>query len=912
MSRIRETLRIFQRARVVPLFLAVLAAGCACGDSPVLSPNQSPDQSPVQSPVQAIPSLGSSIPVSAALGLNPGLLPLGATASYPEFDGDTFSAVLPVHLQETELPASLVLDEIAPVLRAAGFVRSLAELQLPDGALALPPPDVSALAGEVCHEAALQQGGAREVCAALSSGGPPSAAAEAAMGEAYGMSVAEFRSELELPVLQYSFPQLVGGVPIDGAGAYAYRRQGESLSTVHGTLFNRYAVVNRPAGGPAALLETARRRLGERWGAGLLELLDQAELVMLPYGVRQVEGGEVTVLRHAWRVLLRSPGTRESWMAWIDAETGALLRALPQQDDAVAVKGERWRRDPGLCKPGDPPCTEVVPFQVSETEDGERVLALDGVFERFDRLGNEGDKGYTFEDDEVATAAADFTQVTGDPAKAVCQSDNTAFRQVHAYSHLYSFRRMLLSAGSMPPFPEVPITVWIDYSTGNRALYDGFDKGQSLMLFMEGPGFVDAQCPDAPKLRLNGAHDAGTLTHEMSHLGVKRLQERRPKGWCRPPAGAQAACPQPEGRGLFHDFADAMANAYTSTNCFSGWTDKNAGVADANRYCKDPATTSERGGFPRLAQAADVFDPDHPGDHYPEHHSGENVSDYADGQIAAAALWRVREGMRSKSPAAGTVEYWVRLNRALWSFGFVRPVCSQMKGENEVARTCVLDLNRYLQDLERRLVEQWAGAPKTGATGRHTANKVLSGFARAGVFLTLHQCLDKPTKTSVSCFVAGQSAGDAVIDVDDRDPGDDPVVDGVTHVEVDTLKRSGPAPLFRVWTGPRYHFEKTVGGIEASTNPPYLCHARFQVEAASDQGFTKGLWKSAVLSAPDCQGEVELPASAWGTLKGGPRIYYRVRTWDAANGNPRISTSPGAGAFNVPPPFVVVNDTGKP
>lgn len=907
--------------RAVSLFLAALAAGCACNDAPLLSP------------VQPI-SLGPSVAVSAALGLNPDLLPAGATASFPEFDGDSFSAVLPVHLQETELPASLVLEEIAPVLRAAGFERSLAELQVPDGALGLPPPDVSGLAGEVCHEAALQQGGAREVCAALSSDGPPSQAAEAAMGDAYGMSVAEFRSDLELPVFQYAFPQLVGGVPIDGAGAYAYRREGESLSIVHGTLFNRYEVANRPAGASAAVLETARRLLGELWGAGPLELLDQAELVMLPYGVRQVEGqGEVTALRHAWRALLRSPGTRESWMAWIDAETGALLKAVPQQDGAVEVKGERWRRDPGLCKPGDPPCTEVVRFKVDEAdEDGELVLALDGVFERFDRFGDEDYDAEEFDDEEVAIsgAAADFTQVTGRAQDAVCTSgNNAAFRQVHAYSHLYSFRKALMSAGSIPVFPEKPISVWIDdhlkpkeSEPENKSFYDGYGEFGSSIRYMEGPGFVDSRCPDAPglKLRLNGVQDAGTLTHEMFHLAMKRLQERRPKRWCK---AADKACPKPapEGRGLFHDFADALANSYTSTNCFSGWNDKNAQGAGASLFCHDPAKTSEKGWWPRLAHVADAFDPKNPGDHFPEHHSGENTSDYADGQIAAAALWRVREGMRSKSPAAGTVEYWVRLNRALWSFGFLQPVCSKMKVEdtrqvdNKVETSCMLDLNRYLQDLERRLVEQWAQAPNAGPAGRHTANKVLSGFARAGIFLTLHQCLDKPTRTSVSCFVAGQAAGDAVIDVDDRDPGDDPVVDGVTHVEVDYLKRSGPAPLFRVWTGPRYHFEQTGSEIVASTQPPYLCHARFQVEIASDQDFNTGVWKSAVLPAPDCYGEVELPASAWSKLRaasGSARIYYRVRTWDAANNNQRISTSPGAGSFNVPPPFVVVNDTGKP
>lgn len=829
--------------------------------------------------------------VSVALELDPDSLPAGATASYPEFDGDAFSAVLPVSAQEDLSPAQ-ALEQIAPVLRAMGFQRSLSELQVPQEAFRLQPPDLRALAGEVRNEAALRP-------LFVASPGP---------------DLEDLRRELERPSLQYAFPQLVDGVPIDGAGAFAFRREGESLSIVHGTLFNSYEVTNHPAD-PRAALDAARRLLQEMWtGGGPLETLDEPELVMLPQGAEWIGGREVPILRHAWRLLLRNPRTLESWMAWIDAETGALLEARPQQDGGVEAQGERWRRDPGLCEQGEGPCTEVVSFEVDEAVDGELVLALDGVFEQFDNRAVKGGGEVAIQGPE-----ADFTEGTiGEEDQAVCKSgNNAAFRQVHAYAHLYGFRKLLQKAGSLPEFPAKPITVWLDDPevAGSWAGYDAWPPAGALLRFSEGKGFADAQCPHAvgSQFRLNGSQDAGTLAHEMAHLSVKRMQERRPKGWCNPPAGAKAACPQPEGRGLFHDFADAIANAYTSTNCFAGWSDKNADGVDANLYCQDPAKTSERGRFPRLAHVADVFDPDDPGDHFPEHHSGENVSDYADGQIAAAALWRVRQGMRSKAPLEGTLEYWVRLNRALWSFGFVKPVCSKMAGENKVAQTCEVDLYRYLQDLERRLVEQWAAAPKGGATGRHTANKVLSGFARAGIFLSLHQCLDRFPKQSLSCFVAGKPAGDAVIDVDDRDPADDPVVDGVTHVEVDYLERGGPPPLFRVWTGPRFRLQEV---LTPSTEPPYLCHAKFQVEAASRDDFQENLWTSAVLSAPDCQGQVELPAESWSALQGSPGsavpIYYRVRTWDASMKNERISTSPGAGAFNLPPPFVVVNDSGRP
>lgn len=156
-----------------------------------------------------------------------------------------------------------------------------------------------------------------------------------------------------------------------------------------------------------------------------------------------------------------------------------------------------------------------------------------------------------------------------------------------------------------------------------------------------------------------------------------------------------------------------------------------------------------------------------------------------------------------------------------------------------------------------------------------------------------------------------------MIDVDDRDPSDDPVADGVVHPEVDWLKRTGEPPLFRVWTGPRFRF-----GLEgkASTAGPFACHAKLRVEVASNAAFTRNRWESGEISAgppggPGCYAEVLLPREAWDKLKGAggtARIYYRARTWTASGTDERRSVAPGAGTYSVPPPFAVVNDSGKP
>lgn len=862
--------RIEKLKQVVHLAVAMTLAGCACGTGQLaLKTGQAP-----------------GVPILTGLKPSFGPLPEGVTASYPSFEGDAFSAVLTVRPQESLLPET-ALQEIVPVLRALGFTRSLEELGSPDEPLRIPSPDLAGLAKEVCGEASLQDPTSRETCDAMRDG-VASERADEVIRNAYGIGFAELKADFETPVLQYPFRQLAGGVPIEGAGFIASRQEGKSLSTVHGALFNRYVVMNRlDRYTEEEIVSAGLRALGKRLGNEPLPAGSKPQLVAVPYGSGRLDGEEVPALRYAWRILLADPGEGRSWMAWIDAETGALLDLAPQFDGAsVSTRGERWRRDPGLP-------TESRTFEVNPATGGKLTLRLDGAFQQVDRRGD----GFFSIVDEVAVSGSSFdVSPINNEAAAICKiGGNPAFRQVHAYSHLYSFRKMVVDAGIFPSFPVKPVRIWVDHpNPEGMAFYDYPAAGDenSVLRFPEGSGFGSG-CPSSLNQRLNGVHDATTLAHEMSHLSVKRLQERRPSNWC---ASAGCQLPNTRGRLLFHDFADALAAAYTSTNCFSGWTDKNWGGVNKTRYCT--GATSETWGMPRLADVTK--------DRFPEHRNPATPTKeqpYADGQIAAAAIWRVRQGLRSKEGSTGTILLWERLHDALWNYSsFMSPTCTS---------ACDRDIYRYLQNLETRMVDEWVASALL-----HTVNKVMIGWAEAGIFLVPLACLDGSSSTKVlSACPLGEGGGDAVIQVLDRDPADDLVIDSVTHPEWDYLERVGLPPRFRVWTGPRFRFNAAGKAFVGSTFP---CHSRLQVEAASDAGFTSNLWKSRVTTiptVPGCYAELDLPVAAWNSLRGAggeARIYYRVRTWDASNSNERISTSPGAGAFNVPAPFFIVNDSGTP
>jgi hypothetical protein len=893
MSRITKLRRACHRAAAPGLLAALSLGGCVCGG--------------VAGPVTPA-SPASPIPMTAGTPAD-APLPEGAALSYPGFDGGGFSASLPVHAQPGDLTPDQALAQIAPILRAAGFGRSLSELA-PGEPLQLPAPDLADLAREVCREEAIQEDGpSMAVCAALIGGGPPSAAAEASIQGAYGTSFAAWKAGLESAPLQYPVSQLVGGVVVEGAGVSAFRLPGESLSLVEGALFNRYVVANvvpnkADPGRRDKVLEEAGSRLASQAGGGPQPVpVGEPELVLVPDGVAASPGGEpVTALRYAWRTLMALPDDPRSWMVWADAATGGLLRVAPQWHAAVTeTKGLQWRRDPGLCKPGG--CTQVAEFKVDPLTNGNLALRLEGIFlqvvsDRADSVEAAADQGFN---------ARPFNLYN----KAVCASDdNDAFRQINAYSHVYSLRQIVKSAGLVPGFPERPLKIRLDVrdpddKDGSAAYYDFNAKQKdaySSLWLADGQGFVDDGCPGVPGKRLNGAEDVTVMAHEVSHLFIQRLQERRQPGWC----GRTGPCPMPDvlGHNILHDLADGLAFAYSSTNCFAGWSAKNLQGVNANLACPQ-GHTSEGGRFPRAAEL--------PADRFPEHR-GIDKGEYANGQIGAAALWEIRSGLRSKALAAGTIEYWVELMNALWRFGFVKNTCSLATQDPKSGRfyydSCDRDVFLYLRDLEEKMVRRTSEATPGSAVSQ-VAGKVLGGWAKTGLFLTPFACLDADPATvdPRACPRGARSAAEAVVEIDDRDPGDDRLVDGIRRPEVDYLKRSGPPPRFLVWTGPAYRFSKD--GIAVTTDP--LCGVRYQVEVAADPNFQKTLWSSGPGDVPrgKCEAQMDLPAAAWESLRAGSKLYYRARTWDSL-GNERISTSPGAGAFVVAPPFAEITDSGMP
>ncbi len=854
--------------------------------------------------------INPSGPAATGLVLIPGAPLPGALFSWspakPEpAEGDAFTAVLTAGTCQAAPTPGEVLNQIEPTLRSAGFLNSLSRLVLPAGPTSLGRADVQSLAAEVCRDDGLlgedRQGEdqpaaetSRALCAALLEGGEPSRLADAAARDAFGVGFLEWKADLERPLVQYVYTQAVDGVPVESAMLTALRREGETVSLVHGALVGSFRIANRAdRSQPGRAIAAAGAQLAAKTDMeGRPAQHGEPELVLLPG--ETVKGR--TVLRYAWRVLLGAPRSPETWMVWADAATGDLLRVAPQWSEATqVVKGVRWRRDPGSCSPGSPgSCTEPARFRVDPLANGKLPLQLKGVLLRVD-VAVDGNLSSAVQVE--ASSAADFLKnpVAGH-ADAVCSGKtggNRQFRQVNAYSHVYSVREIVRSAGPVPAFPEKAMQIYVDVPAGDGlgsvAYYDSADgeDARSSLWIAEGEGHASDDCPAAAGLRLNGAQDATVLAHETAHLVMRRLQERRPRNWCR-----SGTCPLPDplGHGILHSLADGLAFLYTGTNCFAGWTGKNLGGEDASLNC---SRHSEDGGFPRLAEL--------PADRFPEHRRPDHVGEYANGQIAAAVLWDIRQGMSSKAGDAGVVDLWVRLLRSLGSFGFQPLTCSSVDSSDGRPRhsSCDRDVFLQLQDLERKMMGEWTAAP---GAGRQTASKVLSGWAEAGVFLTPLECLDGKADTKHPHCQAADSALDAVIEIDDRDPAGYPAGDA----EVDYLKRDGPPPGFRIWTGPHYRF--TEAGAADTTAP--LCGQTYEVEAASDDKFKVNLWKSGVRSTSTCQAGVTLDAAAWERLRRKNRLYYRVTTTDQ-HGTTRVSTAPGAGAFPVDPPFAVINPSGR-
>ncbi len=317
----------------------------------------------------------------------------------------------------------------------------------------------------------------------------------------------------------------------------------------------------------------------------------------------------------------------------------------------------------------------------------------------------------------------------------------------------------------------------------------------------------------------NSAIDATVLTHEYGH-NINGLQY----------GGSMTGS-------INEGLADFWSCTIHDTDIFGGWWGKN---------CSAPTQT---GWVPRQCEATDVF---------PEHRylGSGNKEIHADGQMICWALWNMRREL-DEAGALGILITNVGLMDAMTTSG--TGIVSGLSDKR--VHDSYIDLERQLAIF---LGTSWM------------TEKILSGFARAGLFLN-----DKV----------------AIIDIND-----------------DYLNRTSTTPpTFTVWTGRDYTFNSSGNAVTSGTLP---FNTKFNIEVANDAAFTSNFnssgWLTGVTASDGGKATWQLTNSMWNTLKAGSKLYYRVRTSDASGGNLFVSNSTGDGTIiNLNVPYAVINNTGE-
>ena len=583
----------------------------------------------------------------------------------------------------------------------------------------------------------------------------------------------------------------------------------------------------------------------------------------------------------------------------VDAESGQPLAFRPTFDGAVAARGEVFRRAPNTA-------TREADFTVDPAVAGNFTLELLPHIRRPDR-DNNGIFVNELMIPEIGGGSspgfANFDQAPyNDPTSIECNNSNNnrPFDEINLFQGLHRNRQTALAYGIWQPFPLIPWQPRFGLDNSSLPICNAW----SSMLFYACQGFFKPNCPDHVGSFLAHYHDRTVISHETAHHSVHRLSDTRPANWC----GA-GPCPMPRNWDTFHDLADFWADHLENTNCTGGWTAKNyLGSANDSLNCNPMSHESNL--LPRLHEVVVPFDPADPSDHFPEHFQ-VGQGDYANGQIAAAALWQARLGMYSRNRVGGHSLFWRYFIRALRFTGFYTP--SAPSGSHR-------DLYEQLYELEVQMMQEWTWNTQVGST----SNKLQSGFARAGLFLIPPDCLDSdPFSTDAHYCPGGTNGGAAVIDIDDNDPADDLIVDGVTHRETDYLEIGGAAPSFDVWTGPRW---RLTGNSALPVNQPARCNDRYWVMVSTDPQFGSSQtihsgWITVdtdVTTAfpPECYGRWTPISFVWNALVNGKppgtKIYYRALTALGNNGSNLMSSDqPGLSLWQPPSPYAVLTTDGR-
>lgn len=457
--------------------------------------------------------------------------------------------------------------------------------------------------------------------------------------------------------------------------------------------------------------------------------------------------------------------------------------------------------------------TREVSFVIDPPSNGSYRLELSGVLE----VTNNGADGVcsgdlTIADNGTGTANFNVSPINGTIVERTNSTGyNCRFQDVNAYAWIYRHIQTFTLLLGSASLPAIRVTV----NHGNPCGF-GIDNacanwGTFSLTF--GIGNATISTSTSCNDLFNSALDASVLTHEFGHL----INHQNNSG----------TIPQHVDEGL----ADFWAYTALDTNTFG------------SHWASNCATHHQGGYVPRRVEGQDVF---------PEHRN-LSTSGYGDGQILGWGLWNVRREF-NEATMLGTFLINSNLLDAHNLASYANGTSAQQVHNN------FLEL---LEKLATQFKNSW------------NVHKVLSGFARAGIFL---------------------SPRDAVIDIDD-----------------DYLNRNDVAgPTFTVWTGRDYTFN-TNGSVN-TTNPPF--NTRFEIEVANNATFTMNLVssgvQSGVIAGAGGTATWALPTANWNTLKGQNHLYYRVHTRDASGGYQRTSSNPGNGFLtNVPTAYAVINETGE-
>jgi hypothetical protein len=493
-------------------------------------------------------------------------------------------------------------------------------------------------------------------------------------------------------------------------------------------------------------------------------------------------------------------------------------------------------------------------------------------------------------------------------------------------------RSLIQNGGLFQGFPLIKVTV---DDTGDANVANYLDRTLTLSLgnAADGPG-----CDTVAGKKLNGSQDGTIVAHELAHMATVHMQLGNPVNQCGPDG-----CPVANqyNRRFFHDYADGYAAMLMESPCIGGWAGKNLGIASGVVLPNQAAVfdacarASETFELPRLLFADSspdlAFAGMSPGtivprtlggrfvaDAFPTHRGqGGGAGEYSDGQIVGAALWHLWEELRGLGDLATVSLLWGRVNKGIFATGFNPTVCPAGSGG------CDANVYRAGREFLFHLADAWINA---GAA--QSLNKMLSAFARTGLFLAPVSCLDGALNDNQEQTVdptlcpGGNTAADAIVDIDDNVTGDGSERLGIRMREDDYVKRDGTlAPSFRVWTGAPFSFKST--GEADPSLAGALCNDRFEVtlesETLSGQTFTLSSHEQSV-GPQSCFGTWNVDPNEWQMFAGAidkaaaglpkVKVEYKVRTFRAGPTgapptNERLSTQPGHDLWGTPQPPAV-------